>query len=131
MLYGNAGIIDLHNLSVLNKSIVPHFDNINNLIYDILGTVSELVGTLTSDVTVVLPVLSLMVTFCPSSVVYVTLPSAFFSCLSVGFTLISSPDSVFTVIEPSSSVVALASSLTSIIVVSSVLICNDLLSSTN
>ena len=36
MLYGNAGIIDLHNLSVLNKSIVPHFDNINNLIYDIL-----------------------------------------------------------------------------------------------
>ena len=37
MLYGNAGIIDLHNLSVLNKSIVPHFDNINNLIYDILG----------------------------------------------------------------------------------------------
>ena len=63
-----------------------------------------------------------MVTFCPSSVVYVTLPSAFFSCLSVGFTLISSPDSVFTVIEPSSSVVALASSLASIIVVSSVLV---------
>ena len=42
MLYGNAGIIDLHNLSVLNKSIVPHFDNINNLIYDILDSLDDL-----------------------------------------------------------------------------------------